>query len=84
MESIACEEIVADLTVLDKEAVLKVVERAFASRLKIADLLQSKMPEVRAGVLEFLRKMRALSKNACVTDISGFSQQSRNPGVVFR
>ena len=52
MESIGCGGLVADLEVMDNQEILAAVDRIYASRAEWHQLLQERMPAVRAGVLE--------------------------------
>jgi polysaccharide pyruvyl transferase WcaK-like protein len=56
MESIECGELTADLRELDNDGVMETVRRIFASRGRIHHCLQSRMPDVRAKVLELFSR----------------------------
>lgn len=61
METIGMQSLVADPRSMEKEEILKIIDRTFDQRHQIADLLGQKMPHVKETILNLFHEIRRVS-----------------------
>ncbi len=59
LETIGAESLVADPRKMEKEEILKVIDRAFEQREQLSELLKQKMPQVKKTVLNLFHEIQS-------------------------